>query len=215
MNRIVSFLAVCGFFAASPVFAQPDAASGAAGTTKVAVVNIGYLFSKYERASACKKEVENSLVELKAEAKRLTESLNAWQAILQKGDLSAAKKELYEEKMINARRRLEDMNRTAGQTLGKSSENNLIVLWKDVRAAVKEYATKNGIELVIAHGDPIDRELLDLFPNINRKMQAMDHGGSLPLFFTPGVDISAGVVELLNRQYRERSNEEPAEPEDK
>ena len=154
---------------------------------------------------------------MKAEAKQLTENLSVWQSSLQKGmSLQSAKaKEKYEEKIIIARRRLEDMNRSAGQSLGKSQEANLIILWKDVRAAVKDYAAKHSIDLVIAYGDPLDRELLDLFPNINRTMQSMDAGGSLPFFIGSRVDISEGVVAALNRQFRERDDSEKAEPENK
>jgi Skp family chaperone for outer membrane proteins len=171
------------------------------------VVNIGVVFNKYERAAAFKQELEDKLKSLKEEAKTLTENVTVWQAALQRGILSQAKKESYDEKIFNARRRLEDLGRTATQKVGKSQEGNLVILWKDVRAAVKEYSKQHGIELVIAYGDPLSKEMADLFPNINRKMQAMDVGGSLPFFIAPGVDISEGVVALLNEQFQERDND--------
>jgi Skp family chaperone for outer membrane proteins len=175
-----------------------------AGTTRVAVFNVGVVFNKYERAAAIKEEMAQEMKQLQQEAKELTQDLNAWQAALQKNDLPAAKKEKYEEMIIYGRRRLEDLSRQARTKVGKTQETSLIVLWKDIREAVKTYSTEHGIQLVIAYGDPKESELIDLFPNISRKMQTLDHGGSMPFFVAPGVDISEALVELLNRQYREK-----------
>jgi Skp family chaperone for outer membrane proteins len=185
----------------------------APGATKVAVFNIGVVFSKYEKALAIKENMAKDMKMLQDEAKQLAQNLNVWQKALQGKDLAPGKKEQYEEKIIIARRRMEDLERQARAKIGKSGDNNLNVLWKDVREAVKTYATEHGIQLVISYGDPIDTGLIDVLPNITRKMQAMDQGGGVPFFMAPGVDISEGIVELLNRQYREKKAE-PAEEEE-
>jgi Skp family chaperone for outer membrane proteins len=181
------------------------------GAVRVAVINIGVVFNKYERANAFKAELNHEVKLLQEEGRELNGNLAVWQSALQKGDFSAAKKENYEEKIINARRRLEDLQRQARSKLGKAQEATLLLLWKDAREAVKTYATENGIELVLAYGDPKESELLDLFPNVNRKMQAMDMGASVPFFLTSRADISEAVAELLNRQYREKNKAAPAD----
>jgi Skp family chaperone for outer membrane proteins len=181
------------------------------GTTRVAVFNVAVVFNKYERAAAIKEEMAHEMKQLQQEAKELTQDLNAWQSALQRNDLSAAKKEKYEEKIINARRRLEDLGRQARTKVGKTQETSLIVLWKDIREAVKTYSTEHGIQLVIAYGDPKESGMVDLYPNISRKMQTVDQGGSMPFFMGPGVDISEALVDLLNQQYREKSKAEPAD----
>ena len=178
-----------------------------AGTTRVAVFNVGVVFNRYERAAAIKEEMAQEMKQLQQEAKELTQDLNAWQAALQKNDLPAGKKEKYEEKIIYGRRRLEDLSRQARTKVGKTQETSLIVLWKDIREAVKIYSTEHGIQLVIAYGDPKESEMVDLFPNVTRKMQTLDQGGSMPFFMAPGVDISEALVDLLNRQYREKKAE--------
>jgi Skp family chaperone for outer membrane proteins len=231
MNRIYAATIVIGFwcmFSSSLASAQTvahtisvaaikanadksnAAKSSPMGTTRVAVFNVGVVFNRYERAAAIKEELAQELKQLQQEAKELTQDLNAWQAALQKNDLPSAKKEKYEEKIIYGRRRLEDLSRQARSKVGKTHETSLIVLWKDIREAVKTYSTAHGIELVIAYGDPKDAEMVDLFPNISRKMQTVDQGGSMPFFVAPGVDISEAVVDLLNRQYRDKKTE-PAE----
>jgi hypothetical protein len=186
--------------------------TGAAGTTRVAVFNVAAVFNKYKRAIDCKDELSREIKEMQEEAKQLTENLTKWQASLQKNEFPN-KRELYEEKIINARRRLEDMNREARVKVGKAQEANLILLWSDIRAAVKAYAANHDIDLVIAYGDAREADQ-NLFPNISRKMAAIDQGGSMPFLIGPGVDISDGLVDLLNRQYREKQSN-PAEDEDR
>jgi Skp family chaperone for outer membrane proteins len=225
MNRM--FLAVVtlglsvtsAFAQAPPVAVAADAdrlnapKPPAVGTTKVAVFNLALVFNKYERAAAIKQEVAHDMKELQEEAKQLQQNLNVWQNALQKGDLPPAKRERFEEKVINARRRLEDLGREARAKVGKTQESNLIMLWKDIRDATNAYAKEHGLQLVIAYGDPKEIEQIDVFPNINRKMQMLDQGGAMPFFVAPGVDISEALVERLNRQYREKKAD-PAEQED-
>ena len=78
----------------------------------------------------------------------------------------------------------------------------MLTLWKDVQEGIKNYATQHGIDLVLGYGEPLAKEMLTQYPNLNRKMQAMDHGSAVPLFVAPGADISKAVLESLNRPVR-------------
>ena len=55
---------------------------------------------------------------------------------------------------------------------------------------------------VLAYGDPIDKEVLDRFPNVNRKMQSMDLGGTVPMFISERADITSGVERGSGRSRR-------------
>lgn len=222
MNRTFILAAVALTICATSAFSQSarstvstaDKSNGPkVGTTKVAVFNIGVVLNKYQRASIAKEQLSKEVKRLQAEAKELNESIAKWQTALQSGEVPASKKELYEEKIINARRQLEDLNREARTTIGKKQEATLVELWKDVRQAVKVYAAEHGLDLVIVYGDVSDPLQQDVFPNVTRKMSALDQGGAMPFFMAPGVDVSEGLVELLNRRYREK-RAEPAEQED-
>ena len=81
-------------------------------------------------------------------------------------------------------------------------EDHLVGLFNDIQSAIKAYATEHKIDLVVGYGEPHDKALNRLFPNINRKMQAMDGGGVVPLFLAPHVDISADLTKLLNKRAR-------------
>jgi Skp family chaperone for outer membrane proteins len=178
------------------------------GTTKVAVLNLGHVFSNYERNKAFKKEVDLKFKNAAEEARQLAINIKTWQASLQQGNLSDSKKQQYEEKLIAAKRRLEDLERTARAKVGKLHTDNLVVVWRDIREAVKSFSKEHDIDLVLMYGDPND-SLLDQLPNINRKMQTADTGGSAPFFVNPRADISEAIVEMLNERYeKERAAED-------
>lgn len=185
----------------------------AAGTTRVAVINLGYVLGKYERASAIKEEMQTELNKIREEAKKHTENLTLWQTALQTNNLKDATKEQYEEKIIKTKRYLEDLNRQVQAKFGKSQQTQLVTLWNDIHEGVKAYTAANGIDLVLAYGEPLDKKDVMSYMNIERKMRGADQGGLVPFFAGPGVDISDSVVELLNRRYRnERAvDAEPSE----
>ena len=215
MNRIFLAAVLCVIVTILPASAQtkstkPRTTAVAAavkpmpsGTTRVAVVNLGVVLGKYDRANAIKEEVQAELGKMREESKQILENINLWQSALQKGNFQDGTREKYEEKLINARRRFEDLNRQAQTKLGKSQQTQLVTLWSDVHEAVKTYSAAQGIDLVVAYGEPIDAKDVMGFLNIERKIRASDGGAVTPLFIGTGVDISEAVVDLLNTRYRE------------
>jgi Skp family chaperone for outer membrane proteins len=192
--------------------AQPVASKPEPPALRFAVVNVGHVFNEYDKAQAFKKGLEQSLAPFKEEAARINNDIKAWEAAIEKKNFGAVSKEEYEERIIEGKRRLEDMSRDIQKLHGKKQEQNLVILWKEVQAGIKTYAEQNNIDVVFGYGDPMDKELLDLFPNVNRKMQAMDLGSTVPLFVTPRAEIGDAVVKLLNTQYREQKKKQPRTP---
>jgi Skp family chaperone for outer membrane proteins len=182
------------------------------GTVRIAVVNIGQVLNQYDRAKEFKANLEKTLSPFKDEAARITKNIKRWEVTLQDKELEPASKAEYEGKIINARRHLEDMSRKIQVELGKKQEQNLITLWREVQMGIKDVATHHKIDVVFGYGDPMEKELLDLFPNINRKMQAMDAGSTVPLFVTPRADLTEEVVRNLNNGVRESRKAAPKGP---
>ena len=194
-----------------PAVPQPkDARPETPGTTRVAVVNIGHVFNNYHRAQQFKKQLEADFEPFKVEAKRLTGNLKAWENAIAAEDFKKQTKEEYQEKIINGKRQLEDLSRTMQEKLGKKQEQNLVTLWQEVQEGIKDYATDNKIDLILGYGDPLDPTLMDQFANINRKMQAMDSGGTVPLFHARGVDVAPAVTELLNKRIGDKTKKAKA-----
>lgn len=166
--------------------------------TKVAVVNIGYVFNNYKRAQAFKAQLERDFEPFKAKAKKLTDEMKQWE-----DDIRAAKDpkvvENRQENIKRNKRELEDLSVNMQRMLGKTQEENLVTLWKEVNMGISKVSEAYGFQIVLGYGDPLDKALMDLFPNINRKMQAMDAGGAVPLYVHGSVDLSEAVTGTLNR----------------
>ncbi|MBI2805308.1 MAG: OmpH family outer membrane protein [Planctomycetes bacterium] len=168
--------------------------------TKVAVVNIGYVFSKYKRAQQFKLELEQTLAQPKKDAKVLIDQMDAWQKyIREKGpSLPKSERESIEEKLVQHKRKLEIMDHDIRKLLGRKSEQNLETLWKEVNVCITRVSEAYGFQIVFGYGDPFEKGLMDQFPNINRKMQAMDQGSTVPLYVHGSVDLSKTVADTLN-----------------
>jgi Skp family chaperone for outer membrane proteins len=172
------------------------------GTVRVAVVNVGHVFNHWDKAKEFKASLEAAAAPYNAKAKALKDKIAAWEALARDPELDTAKMGAYKNEISAAKRDLEDLANDMRKHLGKKSEDHLVELWRDAQDAIDDYATDHGIELVLGYGDPLDKRLLDQFPNVNRKMGAMDAGSSVPLFMTRRADISAAVTRILNDRYR-------------
>jgi Skp family chaperone for outer membrane proteins len=174
------------------------------GTTRIAVVNIGKVFNEYSRAIEFKADLEKTLRPFKDKADRINKKIASWEAAVKNEDFHASSKEEYQEKIINGKRELEDMGQKIQKDLGARQEQNLVTLWKEVTTGINSVAANQKIDVVFGYGDVVDKDLLDLFPNVNRKMQAMDLGSTVPLYANRRCDISGEVVRLLNQQARDK-----------
>jgi Skp family chaperone for outer membrane proteins len=181
------------------------------GTTRVAIVNVGLVFSQYEKARNYKAALEELLKKPRLEAKTLVDDIASWEKQSNKENTSPAAKDRLVEKIRIAKRRLEDLNHELTRKLGKKAEENLVALWTEIQSGIRTCAVEQKIDVVIGYGDPIDKETLDLFPNVTRKMEAMDKGSGVPLFVNPRADISQAVVDRLNKRFRE-AQKNPKKP---
>lgn len=181
--------------------AQPPAGGGAAPAqpgTRVAVVNIGLVFNKYVRAQAFKKELEDSVSPFKAKGKKLSDDMKDWYEASLKPGIDPKLKDQYEAGVRNNKRQLEDMQLEISKLIGKKQEDNLVTLWKEVKQGIEAVGKAYGFQVVLGYGDPMEKEVLDLFPNVNRKMTAMDQGSIVPLYIHGSVDLSQAVADTLN-----------------
>ena len=193
---------IAGAYGTSYLFAQgggAPAAPAAQQGTRVAVVNIGHVFNKYKRAVAFKDDLESTLKPFKEQAKKLADHIKVYEDELRKPGLPPTTQEQYQSSITKDKRQLEDMSRDISKMLGKKQEDNLVTLWNEVNMGIKACAEGYGFQIVLGYGDPIDDKVLNLFPNVNRKMQAMDLGSSVPLYIHGSVDISNVVVTTLNK----------------
>ncbi len=186
---------------ASPAQASPVAK----GATIVAVVDIGrVLQAAFPGGSDFGRGLGPQVEEFKAQAERISAQIVDWKKMIQNSRLNKHEAEVIRENICSYERGLEVTKTALSKAIGLKQEQDTRQLWIAIQRAVKTYASENGIDIVLGYGDPAQPELIDQFPNINRKMQAMDLGSTVPLFVSPRADITAGVIEVLKRQRREK-----------
>lgn len=162
-----------------------EAKVGRSGTDRVAVVNVGQVFNQWKKATKFKAELEELARPFNERAKEIQDRTRN-----SKDETVRAK----------ANKELEYLATEMRRKLGKLSEDTLVLLYTEIQDAAKTYATRHGIELILGYGDPIAKELLDQFHNINRKELAAERGHVVPLHASRGADISGGIVALLNNR---------------
>ena len=168
--------------------------------TKVAVVNIGTVFNKYQKAIDFKKMMEDTLKPYKDQAEKIKKDVLAYQGGINNPQTDIKLKEQYQQAIVKLKRQLEDLDGEARKIIGKKQEDHLIQLYKEVATHIQAVASSNGFHLVLGFGEPPDADLFT-FVNINRKLTAMDMGALVPLYHHASLDISELVAASLNRSY--------------
>jgi Skp family chaperone for outer membrane proteins len=179
------------------LLAQPTAPA----QTRVAIVNIGLVFTKYEKAKAYKTQMEKLVEPYQLEGKKLKKEMLDWSEAMKHPKFNPKDQEQYEQGIKGNQRKLEDLELKVRQLVGKTQEDQIINLFKEVQDAIQRYAQANGIHVVLGYGEQIDGDVY-AFANINRKMQGMDISICNPLFHVPGVDISQSVADTLNTAFQ-------------
>jgi Skp family chaperone for outer membrane proteins len=173
----------------------PKEQSPPTGTTRVAIVNIGYILNTFGGSSF--KSLASA--EYWQQHKKHRDDVERWEKAIRDRDFSEGSTDQLKAKISAARKHFDDFMR-------KMQEDSLVRHWKEIQAAINGYATENKIDVVLGYADPTEKTLLDQFPNVERKMQAMDQGSTVPLFASVKTDISQGVVEYLHKRRREKKD---------
>ena len=204
---VLGLAALAGAYLGSGVLAQPSGSMGPAAT-KVGLVNIGTIFKDYYKVQLFRKQFEEELKPFKEEEKRLTDIGIQWEKALKGGQLDEANKAKGIQTLKEVRRRLEDLQDQYKKKVAKKTEEQLVQLYKEVNDAIGSYASSQGYHLILGFGEPADANLMT-FVNITRKMQAMDQGGTIPMYFSTSIDISQPVLSILNGPGRNGGGVQP------
>lgn len=204
----IAVLAAGSYFGAS-LFAQGTGTTPAPAPagTKVGVVNVGHVFNHWKKAQRFKVELEAAADPFNKRAKVMQEEMSKWDMEMRKQGVSKQQAEIFQDSITKNKRQLEDLAAEMRKLLGKKSEDNLVMLWKESNDCIKRVGEAYGFSIVMGYGDPLEPALMDLFPNVNRKMGAMDAGGAVPLYVHPSSDLSNAVTQTLNQWFDIRENE--------
>jgi Skp family chaperone for outer membrane proteins len=205
----VALLAL-GLAAFAPAGLMGQAQAQATGT-RVAIVNVGLVFSKYEKAKFYKSELETTLKPFKTDGEKIAAQMKQYAEAAKAKNVDPKLKDQYEQYLLKLKRDMEDLDMRARKLIGTKQEEQIIILYKEVIGAIQAFAKANNYQLVLGYGQQIEGDIYS-FANINRIMQGMDLGGATPLFLEGSVDISQSIVDTLNAYYRGGAGAVPAIP---
>lgn len=169
--------------------------------SRVAVVNVGNVFSKYEKVTRFKREFENEIKPIRELEEKLKNELAELKTALEAKDLAEQRRVEINEKMNLGKQKLEKVSQDYKQKISKKTEQQLAALYREVNEAAASCAKTQGFSLVLGYGEPLDGDLFS-FVNVTRKMQCLDAGGVCPLYIDERLDLTPDVIELLNRRDR-------------
>jgi Skp family chaperone for outer membrane proteins len=110
-----------------------------------------------------------------------------------------AEREKIRPRMAQLRLDGELKQEAAKKELVKINGDAAIQIYKEVEDAVNLYARSNNLELVLFYNDAITAE--DYYHPANLQRKLTQPAAVMPIFVTPGMDISNQVVNNLNAKY--------------
>ncbi len=180
--------------------AQTPATPGtppATAKSRVATFNITYVMKNYEKFKTFEAELKATVATYQTNDTKLKEQ----------GEAEAKKilpttpqetKEAITRTLKALERKIEDNKAEAQTVMHKKQEEQLKILYMDVRQHVARLAASNGYELVMHYNDAITEADYNSAQNIARKLQA---GALMPVYMANGVDISRDLVMSLNAAF--------------
>lgn len=178
------------------MWAQPTAPARPAAPlrTRIALVNLHYVIPKYQKYQTFQNEMKKALEPYQVRDKEKRALLEKVTQDAQKPE-NASKREQLEADARNLKRELEDNQATGNKMLQHKSEEQLKILYEDVRTAATRYAQAHDFELVFSYNEGITEAEYYSPPNILRKLR---DGGCTPMYFGQGMDVSEQIVQILN-----------------
>jgi Skp family chaperone for outer membrane proteins len=185
---------------AAPGQPAPQAPAAAEPHTRIALLNLSYVVKNYDKFKAFQAEMKNSLQTFQDRDKAKAAQIEAINKELAKGEaVPAPQREAYMKQLKQVEREKEDNSNDARNFLGKKSDEQMVILYREVQDTAQRYAVAHNFELVLHYNDAIDPNEYWSPANVMRKMQA---GACMPLYYTPGMEISQQVVLALNANYK-------------
>jgi Skp family chaperone for outer membrane proteins len=198
---IASCLAAVGaaVYLGSQLSAQtPATGTAAAPRTRIAMLNLAYVIKSYKKWEAFQGEFKTLYSGYEAKVNAAKSQMEALAKEIQDPKTSQTAKEAKEKEIKKLQRDIEDIQNEAKAALAKKSDDQMVLIYKEVRDVATRYAYSHNFEMVLHYNDATTQADFDSPMNIARKMNA---GALMPLYVANGMDISMDVVNALNAAY--------------
>ena len=184
-------------YVSSHLMADPPAASRAP-QTRIALCNLSAVIKGYKKYQNFQTEIKGEVEKFQAKDKEIRKNIDSCVKAIQDPATATDKKAEYEKWLTAYKHQLEDNTAEGKAVLGKKSDDQMVILYKEVREVAQRYAASQGIELVLHYNDADEKGEPAIFSspaNVARKMQA---GACMPLVIAPGMDITDTLIGMLN-----------------
>ena len=164
--------------------------------TKIAVINLQQVVKGYEKWKSFEGSYKQNYDWYNAEFEK--RKARAMELKTQLSKMSPGEeREKIEQQMRTLDREVQDLGDSAKKNLAKMQDMAAVEIYREVQQAVEHYARANDIELVVHYNDASAPTELFNPMNIQRKMQT---GACMPMYITPGMDITLQITDMLNQR---------------
>jgi len=182
-------------FGASHLWAENKAKKPVAPRTRIGLLNLTFVIKNYDKYKQFQDEVKVLLEPFQTKDADLRQQLAE---LRKRAEAQPSQREELERQAKDIQRKMEDNGLAIKLKLGKKSDEEMQLLYKDVAEAVERYATAHDLELVLHYNDAVTKKEFDSAKNIARKLNT---GSLMPIYMVSGIDISTEIVDDLNQHH--------------
>ncbi len=193
-----------GSHGSDDVEARKPGSAGLRG--KTAYLNLGQVVKGYKKFQHFATVMKGQVEKVEVRIKKLKNQLEAQVKEFSQPGVSIEDRQSGERHARDIQRQIEDMLTEGKSRVGRSSDEQVVELYREIREATAAYARQEGLDAVLHFNDATPGTPEFFAPmNVSRKMQA---GAAMPLYLAPGLDITEVILNELNARYKERDADE-------
>lgn len=167
--------------------------------TRIGLLNMVQVLKNYKKFMAMEQNIKKRAEELEKTLEPYKNEINAIRTAYQDPKTPQPERERLEVRMKQKTLEAQLKEEEAKKELIKMNGEAAIQIYKEVEDAVNLYARSNNLELVMFYNDAVTAE--DYYHPANLQRKLTQPAAVMPLFVTPGMDISNAIVTNLNTKY--------------
>jgi Skp family chaperone for outer membrane proteins len=181
---------------------QPQAAAPQPLRTRVGLVNLPHVIKSYLKYQSFEREWQQEYQGFE----KVYESKRVLMAQLQNDmakQTDQAGRDRVENQAKGIQREMQDMGEEAKRKLSKKRDDQAVIIYKEIEAAVQAFARANDLEMVMHYNEAITPADMYNPTNIQRKLQL---GALFPMYTSNGMDITQWIIQMLNTSFNQNAN---------
>jgi Skp family chaperone for outer membrane proteins len=176
---------------AHPTYAEPR--------TRIALINLAYVIKNYTKTKTFQDEIKGEFKTYETRAQVKQGQMEKLQKDAADPKTTPEQRENFQRDFLKLKREVEDITAESKSALGKKSDEQMVILYREIQDAAQRYAMAHNFDLVLHYIDATTQADYYAPASIVRKLQSP---ACMPLYTAPGLDISYEVLNALNASYR-------------